>query len=303
MARQESRCRPGSSSSTHRRPSVTASSRSPGSASSSASIIGWRSASTAARLRHRPGPRCRQDWAAAARRREPTAVLEILLEVGEPARLQLEAMASCFRPATAQRNSCCGSRYPDGWTRSRRLRAGTRIVAEPPTENSWVRGLILRAVGGPSAPRPGPDADWLPLGKHRASATRPSPGLQRDARDGHHAGRSGHHPRRRCVAAQSSGAIGQHRLRTRRPLTSAPCCDGLSRWSPQTYNPGPTPELAAAAARAGGRRPGARPDLVAGELVPTSGFGAEPLDQGAAERLGGQVGLERADDQVCPAGP
>ena len=107
------------------------------------------------------------DWAAAARRRELTAVLEILAEVGEPARLQLEAMRRLLPDGYGTPEFVLWEPLPG------RLDAieasfgqAPTIVAAPPTENSWVRGLILRGVGGPSVRR-GQDLtlDWLPFGQ------------------------------------------------------------------------------------------------------------------------------------------
>ncbi len=108
-----------------------------------------------------------RDWAAAARRRELTAVLEILAEIGEPARLQLDAMRRLLPEGFGAPEFVLWEPLPG------RLDAieasfgqAPKVVATPATENSWVRGLILRASGGPSARR-GQDLtlDWLPLGE------------------------------------------------------------------------------------------------------------------------------------------
>lgn len=107
------------------------------------------------------------DWAAAARRRELTAVLEILAEVGEPARLQLDAMRRLLPDGYGTPEFVLWEPLP-GRLDSIEASFGQppKIVATPPTENSWVRGLILRGAGGPSVRR-GQDLtlDWLPFGE------------------------------------------------------------------------------------------------------------------------------------------
>jgi hypothetical protein len=107
------------------------------------------------------------DWAAAARRRELTAVLEILAEVGEPARLQLDAMRQLIPEGYGIPEFLLWEPLP-GRLDAIQASFGQApiIVAKPPTEHSWVRGLILRGVGGPSVRR-GQDLtlDWLPFGQ------------------------------------------------------------------------------------------------------------------------------------------
>jgi hypothetical protein len=107
------------------------------------------------------------DWAASARRRELTAVLEILAEEGEQARLQLDTMRRLLPDGYGTPEFVLWEPLPG------RLDAieasfgqAPKIVAAPPTENSWIRGLILRGAGGPSVRR-GQDLtlDWLPRGE------------------------------------------------------------------------------------------------------------------------------------------
>ena len=107
------------------------------------------------------------DWAAAARRRELTAVLEILLKVGEPARLHVDDMRQLLPAGDGAAQFLLWEPLP-GRLDAIRASFGQApiIVAKPPTEHSWVRGLVLRGVGGPSVRR-GQDLtlDWLPFGQ------------------------------------------------------------------------------------------------------------------------------------------
>ena len=85
------------------------------------------------------------DWAAAARRRELTAVLEMLAEVGEPARLQLEAMRRLLPEGYGTPQFVLWEPLPG------RLDAIEASFGQAPDHrrraadgDSWVRGLILR---------------------------------------------------------------------------------------------------------------------------------------------------------------
>jgi hypothetical protein len=107
------------------------------------------------------------DWAGAARRRELTAVLEILLKVGERARLHVDDMRQLLPAGDGATQFLLWEPLP-GRLDAIQASFGQApiIVAKPPTENSWVRGLMLRGVGGPSVRR-GQDLtlDWLPFGQ------------------------------------------------------------------------------------------------------------------------------------------
>ncbi len=107
------------------------------------------------------------DWAAAARRRELTAVLEILVKVGEPARLHVDDMRQLLPAGDGAPQFLLWEPLP-GRLDAIEASFGQApvVVAKPATEHSWVRGLMLRAVGGPSVRR-GQDLtlDWLPFGQ------------------------------------------------------------------------------------------------------------------------------------------
>ena len=105
-----------------------------------------------------------REWAAAARRRELTAVLELLVEEGTRARLEGQAMRRSLPKGYGIPEFLLWEPLPAGLDKMEAsFGQAPKVVATPSTRDSWVRGLILRGAGGPSVRR-GQDLtlDWLP---------------------------------------------------------------------------------------------------------------------------------------------
>ena len=106
-----------------------------------------------------------RDWAAAARRRELTAVLELLAGVGTPVRLEGQAIRRSLPEGYGTPQFLLWEPLPAGLDKMEAsFGQAPKIVARPATASSWERGLILRGAGGPSVRR-GQDLtlDWLPV--------------------------------------------------------------------------------------------------------------------------------------------
>jgi hypothetical protein len=106
-----------------------------------------------------------RDWAAAARRRELTAVLEMLAAVGTPVRLEGQAIRRTLPEGYGTPQFLLWEPLPAGLDKMEAsFGQAPKIVARPATPDSWVRGLILRGSGGPSVRRgQNLTLDWLPV--------------------------------------------------------------------------------------------------------------------------------------------
>jgi hypothetical protein len=107
-----------------------------------------------------------QEWAADSRRRELTAVLQLLAEAGRPTPLYVDAMRDALPAGHGAPQILLWEPLPAGMeVLTAGLGQAPKTVAKPHVKDR-MRGVILRPAGGPSVRR-GQDflLDWQPFGE------------------------------------------------------------------------------------------------------------------------------------------